>query len=251
VELALDEMERNADRRVAEGRGALPVFSRPKPPRKGHADSDRTACRAATAIRISKESRMKDAVATMGNVLPDDAGGRDAVHVAVFSAISANRLIPGQGVAVVEHGERDAKVSPAGEHVGIVDPFLRNSVTPGLRFWVYLYPRTITALAHRWSHPAFEAVATIYAPPSQKVASEQWLKDFCASADCPGYFAVLGAAERVADGGGNYYDHDPEYLHFNGSDAHGGIPPEFWDHVEVVLGRPIRGERAKYFSCSC
>jgi hypothetical protein len=34
VELALDEMERNADRRSATGRGALPEFSKPKPPRK-------------------------------------------------------------------------------------------------------------------------------------------------------------------------------------------------------------------------
>ena len=33
VELALDEMERNADRRVADGRGALPLFSKPKPPK--------------------------------------------------------------------------------------------------------------------------------------------------------------------------------------------------------------------------
>lgn len=31
VELALDEMERNADRRVAGGLGALPAFSKPRP----------------------------------------------------------------------------------------------------------------------------------------------------------------------------------------------------------------------------
>lgn len=193
---------------------------------------------------------MKDAVATMGNVLPDDAGGRDAVHVAVFSAFSNTKLLPGQDVAVVERGEHDAKVAPHGEHVGIVDPFLRHSIEPGARFWVYLYPRTITALSHRWSHPAFEATEASYAPPSLKLESEQWLKDFTAHADCPGYYAVLGAAERVADGAPGS-DFDPEYLHFDGSDAHGEIPEEFWHHVSVVLGRPIRGVKAKYFSCSC
>ncbi len=42
VELALDEMERNADRRSAEGRGALPLFSKPRPPRKVKAAADET-----------------------------------------------------------------------------------------------------------------------------------------------------------------------------------------------------------------
>ncbi len=193
---------------------------------------------------------MKDAVETMGNVLPEDAGGRDAVHVAVFSAFSNINLLPGQGVSVVEHGERDAKVAPGGNVVGIVDPFLGREVPPATRFWVYLYPRTITALSHRWSHPAFESTGLSYTPPALRIASEQWLKDFTAHADCPGYYAVIDAAERVADGAPGS-DFDPECLHFDGSDAHGDIPEEFWDHASIVLGRPIRGPRAKYFSCSC
>lgn len=197
---------------------------------------------------------MKDAVATMGGILPDDAGGRDAVHVAVFSAIAETRVYPGEGVAVLERGERDTKVmlsrAEIDKSVGIVDPFIRGAVEAGARFWVYLYPRTITALSHRWSHPAFEGAESSYAPPSAKIASEQWLKDFVAHADCPSYHAVLAAAERVANGEDGS-DFDPEYLHFNGEDAHGEIPSEFWDHVQVVLGRPIRGRKAKYFSCSC
>jgi hypothetical protein len=41
-----------------------------------------------------------------------------------------------------------------------------------------------------------------------------------------------------------------EYLHFDGEDAHGEIPDEFWTHLEVVTGeRPPY--RPKYFSCSC
>ncbi len=28
-------------------------------------------------------------------------------------------------------------------------------------------------------------------------------------------------------------------LHVNGTDAHGDIPPEFWEHVAVVLGVPV------------
>ena len=194
---------------------------------------------------------MKDAVATMGMILPDDAGGRDAVHVAVFSAVSDERLSPGQHVSPVgSQSGMDVNVCSAGNKgIGIVDPFVAGMIPIGERFWVYLYPRTITALSHRWSHPAFEATETVYTPPADKLVSEQWLRDFCERSDCPGYETVLGAASEVVDGG--VVGWSAEHLHFNDRDAHGDIPDEFWDHVEVVLGRPIQGERAKYFSCSC
>ncbi len=197
---------------------------------------------------------MKDAVATMGGLLPDDAGGRDAVHVAVFSARSPVKVFPGQDIAIVdaepvEHG--DTVVSPVGGMlIGIVDPFLKVPAMPGERFWAYLYPRTITSLAHKWGHPAFQDVSAGYAPPTSKLISEQWLRDFCADSDCPGYEEVLGKASRVADGRRGS-DWDNEYLHFDGQDAHGEIPPEFWDHVAIVLGREIKGPRPIYFSCSC
>jgi hypothetical protein len=192
----------------------------------------------------------KDAVATMGGILPDDAGGRDAVHVAVFSATSVERLFPGQDVSIAKRDEQDAVVTAAGEHVGIVDPFLRGSVEAGARFWVYLYPRTITALSHRWSHPAFEgAPGASYAPPSAKLQSEEWLRGFVAMTDCPSYETVLALAAARADMQDDYPD--DEYLLVLGSDAHGSIPPEFWDHVENIIGRPIRGKRATFFSCSC
>ena len=195
----------------------------------------------------------QDAVATMGNILPPDAGGRDAVHVAVFSATSAERMFPGQHVAIVpREGEADAHVKSTGETAGIVDPFLRQPVPPGERFWVYLYPRTITALSHRWSHPAFEKTDTVYVAPSSKLASEQWLRDFVERSDCPSYEAVLGLASAWWDSRGDSWD--DQYLLVSGSDAHGEIPPEFWEHIGVVLGRqmsnPSRG-RPSYFSCSC
>src|ERR1035437_4968537 len=116
---------------------------------------------------------MKDAMATMGNLLPENVSGHDAVHVAVFSAFSDERLFPGQHVAIVKqemengkvskpHAQRffDVKVGTIGTHIGIVDPFLSMGGFPaGGRFWVYLYPRTskisysITDMSYCWSHP--------------------------------------------------------------------------------------------------
>ena len=184
----------------------------------------------------------KDAVATMGAVLPADAGGRDAVHVAVFSATSPNDLSPGEDVVILAHGEIDAVVTSGKKGaVGMVDPFIREGVKAGQRFWVYLYPRTITALSHRWSHPAFEAAESSYVPPSQKLVSEKWLRDYCLHSDIPSYKVFMRA---VAD------CDSKEYLHISGQDASGDIPVEVWEHVEAVLGRKITA-RPKYFSCSC
>lgn len=201
---------------------------------------------------------MKDAVATMGSILPDDASGRDAVHIAVISVVAGELLAPGQHIGLTDETVDGERVATAGSDkmLGIVDPFISDTdnIRKGQRFWLYIYPRQITGLNHQWSHPDLplegRPTGEQYAPPAQKLASEQWLKDFCSKSDCPGFHAVMGVAELIADGGSGS-DYDDEYIHFDGQDAHGEIPAEFWEHVSIYLGRPIRGKKATYFSCSC
>lgn len=86
---------------------------------------------------------------TIGRLVSGDAG-RDAVHVAVAPVTAPCELQPGQHV--------DPRGNPEGSGVapvGIVDPFLREPVRPGQRFWLFLYPNTVTSLRHEWTHPAF------------------------------------------------------------------------------------------------
>jgi hypothetical protein len=204
-------------------------------------------------LKSVRKIMSKDAVATMGGLLPDDAGGRDAVHVAVFSAVSDEKLRPGQDVAIAENGISDVKVAPRGELVGIVDPFLKTPVAPGARFWVYLYPRSITGLSHRWAHPAFEETATTYVTPATKLSSEQWLRDFCARSNCPRYDTVMRVIKEgsFSDDDGYISGYiDGDCMHFGGQDASGEIPTEFWVHAENVIGQKAK-LKPNYFSCSC
>lgn len=168
-------------------------------------------------------------------------GERDAVHVAVLPMTAETYLEPGQHI-----GYADGKSSHE-NHIGIVDPFLKETVKQGEMFFMFLYPNTITSLHHLWTHPSIN---------EDKLASEKWLRTFASIADCPDYDTLLSAAtgghvENV-DGYGASYNNDGEYLYFNGRDAHGEIPPEFWHHVEVITDKKIDpSKKATYFCCSC
>src|SRR4029077_11817181 len=94
----------------------------------------------------------------LGHVIQDGDRRRDAIHIAVAPVTAAVRLAPGQHVGLV----REDNVEWVGlcDHaIGVVDPFLAEAVEPGQRFWLFLYPGTITGLRHVWTHPAFTAVA--------------------------------------------------------------------------------------------
>lgn len=169
--------------------------------------------------------------------------GRDAIHIAIAPVVSADAmLMPGQRIKLLAGTADQVVASSAKESLGIVDPFLTAPVTQGQRFYVWMHPNTITSLRHEWTHPVFDDLPA--AAVSKKDSSEAWLRQFCASADCPDYETVIAAALDVDD-----YD---EYIHFSGQDAHGEIPPEFWDHIEIVTGKTIpQQRRVSGFSCSC
>lgn len=183
----------------------------------------------------------------IGQFLLTPNNDRDAIHIAVAPVVASMRLLPGEHIGFPDPNNTElVGIVPRGRTIGIVDPFLERPAQEGDRFYMFLYQHTITALKHHWTHPAFPPPSEVVkSDVDQREASEAWLRDFIAHADCPDYDTVLATAQGFV---GKQWD--DEYLHFDGLDAHGEIPNEFWDHLEVVTGRKFP-RRARYFSCSC
>lgn len=193
---------------------------------------------------------MKDTQSLIGKKITEDYE-KDAIHIAVLPAIAGERLSPGQHVGIGKDGFSFGDYK-CGKFLGVVDPFLKEVLEPGDRFWMFMYPNTITGLRHVWTHPDVLDGAS----PKDRAASEKWIRDYIDASDCPDYDTLVSAligeyvppAEYDIDSA--YITVDNEYLHFNGRDAHGDINPELFYHVEVVTGRKCVA-RPKYFSCSC
>jgi hypothetical protein len=96
----------------------------------------------------------------LGHLIEDGDRRRDAIHIAVAPVTAADRLAPGQHVGLVREGDLEL-VGPCDRTLGVVDPFLAEEVQPGQRFWLFLYPGTITGLRHVWAHPVFTAAAAV------------------------------------------------------------------------------------------
>lgn len=168
----------------------------------------------------------------LGTPPPKDAQ-RDAVHVAIFPCIAGQKLKPGQHVKI----DGGKAYSAKDDAVGIVDPFLRESVANGVRMYVCLYPASVIGMRHHWQHPAFDG---------DKAQSEQWLRNYAARVNC--YDGPEAAFERLIEG------LKDKQLYFYGSDLHGlyelDQADELRRHAETYLGVSIHWDDFG-FSCSC
>jgi len=181
-----------------------------------------------------------DALHTLGTII-GESEKRDAIHLAVFPAVAAHTLRPGDDVGLVEGNTAGVCDNP----LGIVDPFLKEkTVKQGQRFWLIVYPRKITSLRHVWEHPGFPAATELGAEPaSQMSKSEAWLRNYAASLPVKYDELLYRAKDWVENGerwneGGRF---EGEY-----------IPDEFWPHYEAVTGMTVAADnRGSFFSCSC
>lgn len=202
----------------------------------------------------TKHTTHTDALDTLGSLIgPGEK--RDAIHIAVFPVVAAERLARGEHVSLNADGE--AEWEPVNEGLGIVDPFLTETVKKGERFWLLVYPRQISSLRHVWEHPKFPASRETGAATTtireivedEKEKSRLWLETWIATADCPDFHTTIGAMLQQRDGS----SWESDYVHFDGQDAHGQIPPEAWHHLAIYAGITYEAgtDRPKYFTCSC
>ena len=162
---------------------------------------------------------------------------RDAIHVAVAPVKAGENLAVGQrvrlvnNIAVPEFEDNTA--------IGIVDPFLPSQVRVGQMFWLFLFPGTITALRHEWTHPAFE----------QKANHESVLKQIASRIGCS-FEGLLQRLDVYARG--SCCDDDFIYEGLNQLKDE-LIISQMWDAYEEYRMKKVDPEikTSTYFSCAC
>lgn len=185
------------------------------------------------------------AIIPLGKLASEDAG-RDAIHVAVAPVVAAENLSIGQHVGIAEDGRASAKAKP----IGIVDPYLKGFVEAGQRFYLCLYPNTITSLRHHWVHPAFKDEGPAEPEKDVKAASEAWLRQYAHRTYSVEYFNDSEEAYRTL-----LSDMRSGTLTYRGIDMHSREDlidgDELRLHAQIVLGITINYDNFEYFSCTC
>ncbi len=179
----------------------------------------------------------------IGQLITGDAQ-RDAIHVAIAPMVAAQRLLPGQHVTINEEG-----LATLGyiKGVGVVDPFLQYAVEAGQRFYLFLYPNTVTSLRHEWTHPAFDNEKTEAMKRLEAFAanlrSEDYSESYNAEMNADWVIGRLREAKSGSVTVGGCFEQD----------CFQEKADSLWNDYEIVTGdRVPREEREDvYFSCSC
>lgn len=181
---------------------------------------------------------------TIGKIL-DWPMERDAIHIAVLSAVAGEMLVSGAPVCLEADGLPTARMARHSESVGIVDPFLPRAANAGQRFWVFLHPNSVTGMRHHWSHPVVDSL-----PVAQRLLgldkgkAAEWLKNFSDEYGFDYHQMIESAKEhrgRIVAGS------DLDY---------GAVQSEletFWKNMEILTGQKFSAVHrdSVSFSCAC
>lgn len=181
----------------------------------------------------------------LGKII-DSEQQRDAIHIAVAPVVAAERLVPGAHIGFVGDSTEHVGVRVK-TLIGIVDPFLTAIVEHGQRFWMFLYPQTITSLRHDWTHPAFVAApVTTKSNTVHKSESMTWLESHANCLDLT-YNAMMRDAKTWLEYEEHTVQHGSEHWR-----SEFGDPVEFWHHYEIVTGTVVPEDRKRsFYCCTC
>lgn len=221
-----------------------------------------------------KRTPHTDALETLGSI-HEHREFRDAIHLAVEPVVAGEDLSVGEEITYV-NGKAFAK-RRGEESVGIVDPFLKERVREGQRFWLVVHPRMISSLRHVWSHPAFPEEAEVdFLKKAQATPEEtfpelvaqtpeelayRWIVEYAESLSTDEddeYGGVVTADELISTGWGNYEAEKAggsswgDYIVKGGLLEGVSVSDEFWDKLGILKGVSIDDQhRNNFFSCSC
>lgn len=174
------------------------------------------------------------------NPITNDAV-RDAIHVAIAPVIANERLFPGEHVGVI-----NGVASKNYPNIGIVNPFLKGTLCKGDRFYVCLYPDTVTGMTHHWEHPSFQEVVPSLDKQAvldkDKLLAEAWLKKFSQRVGTNFDYLIRGLQKKSSI----LVDEDSTDEYYNCKD-------ELWRNYEVFSGEKTSEDDHDnvYFRCAC
>lgn len=187
----------------------------------------------------------------LGKIITDDTQKKDAIHIAVAPVIANEKLAPGQDIGFVKKGDTElVGVVPDGKAIGIVDPYLTTMVFPEQRFWLCLYPLTITGLRHDWNHPAFDPLTI----PGDSSLGAQWMRQFASSHFAPYEGNREYTIEEMIVAGRNFLLKEDRMVQQGSTTLRDTTNArEFWKHYEAITGEKVPEEDRDEvpFCCNC
>lgn len=184
---------------------------------------------------------------TLGKLLEADQP-RDAIHIAIAPVVAVDKVFPGQQIGFVKEGDfENVRVTATAAPIGIADPFLTQPVFPGQRFWMFLFPNTITSLRHDWTHPAFESTGSVAA--GSLVSADFWMKDFAKRVHLS-YDEVIQAGREYLRTGAVFVQRDSQ----SARDAFYEERKQYWDNFQIITGNTVSTEEREEgtpFCCNC
>ena len=205
-----------------------------------------------------------DPLKTIGTILAGPEP-RDAVHIAMMSAVASEEIRPGDGVAIVPYsGGLICECHKAAEAcIGVADPFIVRHVREGQRCWVFLRPGTVAGMRHEWTSSLVDPGPPNGSEPQlPRSPAETWLREFAREWGWD-YGVMLHEALVIADPNSDpaadAWETPAGLLVSMGRDLHSpgelgpGVADLFWQHVGTVLGREFSADHRRRFtwSCSC